>query len=247
MFFAVKHQRIAFFILIGLGWSLLWFSQKHHLDDFRDRIPLVFSFLFSLVPTLGLVASGLFLRTKMEEKKIAVLGSNHQIISAVLLTPVLCLTALGVQNELGVQEHLFGLLMGLFVLLYAFGEEIGWRGYMQEEFFAEKSKWLHFAVIGTGWWLWHWFFLRPGGDPKLIMWPLLILASAGIGEVAIKTRSVLICVALHALGNILFIYPIVANGLSQTEKLITLCICLVVWIPAVLKLSKEVTEIKTSN
>ncbi len=231
--------RVGIFIAISLLWSFLWFSQRGQLSDFFAQMPSMTVLFFGLVPTLGLFLSGLFLRNKLETDKISLTGGNAAFSGLILLIPIVCLAAIGVSNAYDIQANLFGLLMGVFVLIYAFLEEYGWRGYLQEELTGKMNKWAVYILIGIAWYLWHWFFLRTGNDPKLVMLPLLIAASAGIGEVSKATRSILVCAAFHGIANILILYPVIAKSLSSNQKLIILLVCLAVWIPLVKKMEKS--------
>ena len=71
------------------------------------------------------------------------------------------------------------------------------------------------------------------------MLPILISASIGIGEVAEITKSILICGAVHSLANMIIIYPIIANNISLTEKLVVLVFCIIIWVIAIRKIEKN--------
>ena len=138
--------------------------------------------------------------------------------------------------------NLFGAFIGIFTLIYAFLEEYGWRGYLQEELLNNFNKWIAYIIVGVIWYIWHWYFLRGGNDGKIIMIPILIAASVGIGEIAKLTKSIMICAALHGIVNILIIYSIISNQLSSIQKIIILVICLAIWIPLIRKLGKQNTS-----
>lgn len=224
-------KRLTIFIAIALLWSFLWFSQRSQFNEWFEKLPSFTILFLGLIPTLGLLIAGAFLRSRSPSITNSLTGG--QLLPAVLIVsiPILCLVGIGVPNSFGVQENVFGLFIGSFTLLYALLEEYGWRGYLQEELIAKYSKWTTYIVVGLIWYLWHWFFLRPGNDPKWIMIPILIGASAGIGEISRMTKSILICAAFHGIANILFIYPIIARQLTGPEKLIVLAVCLLTWIP----------------
>ncbi|MEM7248764.1 MAG: hypothetical protein AAF533_25765, partial [Acidobacteriota bacterium] len=88
----------------------------------------------------------------------------------------------------------------------------------------------------------NWFFLRADGDPRWILLPALIAASAGLGEVARASRSIALCAALHSLGNVVMLYPVIARSLTTVQKLIVAAICLAVWIPVIKRIERETTD-----
>ena len=234
-----KTIRIGLFLTISLGWSLIWFSQSYLLKKFFSNIPTLIAILFGLIPTIGLLIGAFIIKRKLPEREMSIIGKNSKMALLVVSVPIVCLTIFGVNNSFNVQPNLFGLLISMFTVIYAFFEEIGWRGYLQEEFKGKNQKWYGYVFVGIIWYLWHWYFLRTGGNPKLIMLPILIAASIGIGEVAEITKSILICGAVHSLANMIIIYPIIANNISLTEKLVVLVFCIIIWVIAIRKIEKN--------
>ena len=238
-----SNTRIALFFGITLIWSLLWFSQKHLLTNILGDIPSFAVLFLGWVPALGLFIGSLLLRKKLDKKKTSIAGNNLRYSAVIISIPILCLTIIGVKNNFGIQMNLFGAFIGVFTMIYAFLEEYGWRGYLQEELMPKFNKWIAYSITGITWYIWHWYFLREGNDAKFFMIPILIVASIGIGEIAKSTRSILICTALHGIVNILFIYSIISNQLSSAQKAIILVISLAIWIPIIRKLEKQNTAI----
>jgi len=60
----------------------------------------------------------------------------------------------GVPNDLGIGPRIFGSLLGLLIVIYALGEEIGWRGFMHDRL-ANRAIWLRAVIISVPWYLWH--------------------------------------------------------------------------------------------
>ena len=234
-----SNTRIGIFIGITLVWSFTWFSQNHLLNNFIGNNPSFAILFLGLVPALGLFIGSLLLRQRIDKKETSIAGINLSYSVVIISIPILCLTIFGVENNFGIQMNLFGAFIGVFTMIYAFLEEYGWRGYLQEELMPKFNKWIAYAIIGITWYIWHWYFLREGNDAKLIMIPILIAASIGIGEIAKSTKSILICTALHGIVNILLIYSIISNQLSSLQKVIILVICLAIWIPLIRKLEKQ--------
>ena len=236
-----SSTRIGIFIGIALIWSYAWFSQRHLLNNIIDNFQSIAVLFFGLVPTLGLVIGSLLLRRKLKKKEVSIAGTNLKYSIIILSIPILCLTLIGVENKFGIQVNLFGAFIGIFTMIYTFLEEYGWRGYLQEELLNNFNKWIVYIIIGVIWYTWHWYFLREGNDFKIIMIPILIAASVGIGEIAKLTKSIMICAAIHGIVNILIIYSIISNQLSSIQKIIILAICLTFWIPLIRKLEKQNT------
>lgn len=240
-----SNTRIRSFIGITLIWSLIWFSQKHLLNNFLGHIPSFAVLFLGLAPALGLFIGSLLLRQKLDKKETSLVGFNLSYSVVIVSIPILCLTIIGVENNFGIQINLFGAFIGVFTMIYAFLEEYGWRGYLQEELMPKFNKWIAYTIIGITWYIWHWYFLRLGSDAKFIMIPILIASSIGIGEIAKSTKSILICTALHGIVNILLIYSIISNQLSSLHKVIIFVICLAIWIPLIMKLEKQNTAANT--
>jgi uncharacterized protein len=108
-------------------------------------------------------------------------------------------------------------------LCYAILEEFGWRGYLQGEL-SQVKKSLRIALIAVLWFIWHLNFTISAGN--LIFFLILILGSWGIGEIAIKTKSLLACTCFHATINILGADLVV---ISIKIKILLLAISIVFW------------------
>lgn len=232
---------------ISLVWSLIWFSQRYLLNDFFPNIPPLPAILFGLIPSIGLLIGAFITRMNLPNREMSIMGENSKMTIFVVSLPIACLTIFGVNNSFNVQSNLFGLLISVFTIIYAFFEEIGWRGYLQEEFKGKNRKWYGYVFIGITWYLWHWYFLRTGNNPKLIMLPILIVASIGIGEIAERTKSILICGAFHSLANMIIIYPIIANNISLKEKMVILVFCIIFWVFAIRKIEKDKENTATNT
>ena len=137
-----SNTRIGIFIGITLIWSFIWFSQRHLLKNFMDNIPSFAVLFLGLVPALGLFIGSLLLRQRLDKKETSIAGINLNYSAVIVSIPVLCLTIIGVENIFGIQMNLFGAFIGVFTMIYAFLEEYGWRGYLQEELMPKFNKWI---------------------------------------------------------------------------------------------------------
>ena len=99
------------------------------------------------------------------------------------------------------------LLAPILAIVIAFGEEYGWRGYLQNELF-KMGRVRGVLLLGLIWGAWHWPLILMGynypGHPLLGLL-LMALYTIGLaivlGYAVLKTGSVLLAAYLHALNN----------------------------------------------
>ncbi len=99
------------------------------------------------------------------------------------------------------------LLAPILAVVIAFGEEYGWRGYLQNELF-KLGRVRGVLLLGVIWGAWHWPLILMGynypGHPLLGLL-LMALYTVGLaivlGYAVLKTGSVLLSSYLHALNN----------------------------------------------
>ena len=103
-----------------------------------------------------------------------------------------------------VQGALLGPFMGL---LIAFGEEYGWRGYLQGEL-VKLGRARGVLIVGLIWGLWHAPVIAMGhnypGYPVLgpiLMVAMTVLLAYALGYAVLKTGSVWLAAFLHAVNN----------------------------------------------
>ncbi len=87
-------------------------------------------------------------------------------------------------------------LYALVAVVYATGEELGWRGYVADALAPLGWQW-RLLVTAALWWFWH---LRFATSFDLFVFPLIILASSLVlGHAARVSGSVLVPASMHAL------------------------------------------------
>ena len=99
------------------------------------------------------------------------------------------------------------LLAPILAIVIAFGEEYGWRGYLQSELF-KLGRIRGVLLLGVVWGAWHWPIILMGfnypGHPLLGV-VLMTLYTTGLavvlGYAVLRSGSVLLAAYLHALNN----------------------------------------------
>ena len=97
-------------------------------------------------------------------------------------------------------------------LLFGFGEEYGWRGYLQGEL-VKLGKIRGILIVGMIWGIWHWPVIWMGHNyPGYPLWGTFLMTGYTIllgfilGYVMLKTRAIWLVAFLHALNNQVFSY-----------------------------------------
>jgi membrane protease YdiL (CAAX protease family) len=115
--------------------------------------------------------------------------------------------AIGPTNLLLLTAAQSVLLAPFLALVIAFGEEYGWRSYLQSEL-IKMGRTRGVLLLGAIWGLWHWPLILMGynypGYPVLgtfLMTAYAIGLSVVLGYAVLKSGSVLLAAFLHALNN----------------------------------------------
>ncbi|QHS63572.1 CPBP family intramembrane glutamic endopeptidase [Chitinophaga agri] len=105
------------------------------------------------------------------------------------------------------------------ILVYGLMEEIGWRGFLQQEL-KSLPPIVSILIVATLWFLWHLNFDLTSSN--LLFFGIIILGTWGIGKVADTTASLLAVAAFHSLNNLFS----ELNGL----KIMILVILITTWV-----------------
>ena len=109
------------------------------------------------------------------------------------------------------------------ILIYGLLEEIGWRGFLQQEL-KSLPKIVNVLIVAVLWFIWHLNFELTSGN--IIFFGILVLASWGIGKVADSTHSLLAVSAFHSLNNF---FPEM-----NSTKIIILVVLIATWVIALI-------------
>lgn len=105
------------------------------------------------------------------------------------------------------------------ILVYGLMEEIGWRGFLQQQL-KTLPLFLNVLIVATLWFAWHLNFEFTSSN--LFFYAILVLGSWGIGKVSDASQSLLAVSAFHSLNNF---FPAM-----DTTKLLILATLLIIWI-----------------
>ena len=100
------------------------------------------------------------------------------------------------------------MVASLLSIVITFGEEYGWRGYLQSELF-KLGRIRGALLLGSIWGIWHWPVILMGHnypDHPLLGLPLEVLQCTALGIIisyaVLKSGSVLMVSFLHSLNNL---------------------------------------------
>ncbi|MFO7938152.1 MAG: CPBP family intramembrane glutamic endopeptidase [Bacteroidales bacterium] len=230
----INILRIALFFVSATLLSALFRYRIITISMLSDRIPTWIDELgTALLTGVGVWVAAIVARKWLRQQsktQISLLGDEPLLSILMSLLPILLLTIIGVQNPYSVPIHLWGFTAITATLLYCVLEEYGWRGYLQEELKFLKP-WIRYSLIGLIWYIWHLSFLEdPSALSVLTGLGMLILASWGIGQLALLTHSILVVACFHLLIQIMFFNAFFRELLTGRDKLIIFTILLVGWL-----------------
>lgn len=127
------------------------------------------------------------------------------------------------------QSSQFPIVLIFTVLVYGLLEEIGWRGFLQQQL-KPLPKIYSILIITILWFSWHLNFDLSTGN--LIFFGIIFLGTWGIGKVYDKTASLLAVAGVHSLNNFF------RAGLLQTE-LILIAVLLAIWVVFIIWYDKK--------
>lgn len=180
--------------------------------------PFLLRFLLEAVligsgPTIAAVVS--WRLCGRQQRTSSLFGSwTRGAIALAVIPPAVC-AAFGVPNNFGMNSHLAGGLIGAVIVLYALGEEIGWRGFMHDALGSAHAM-VRPLIIGTAWWAWHLWFLQPGVTLQQMAGSYVLIVGTAFlfSAIVAVTRSWMSVAAFHALGNIAFF----AGGIDMASN-----------------------------
>ncbi|WP_143304664.1 CPBP family intramembrane glutamic endopeptidase [Chitinophaga vietnamensis] len=225
-----RWLRIAIYFVIALSSSFLF--RLNLIGSYDNwKLPGILSlykgWLEGAGPFLGaLIVTWLF-RRKSEMSFTGILGSRSWLMMGL---PVLLLLIVGVNNDQQINPHVYGLNMGIWIVVYGILEETGWRGYLQDELKDYHPAW-KYVIVGIFWYTWHLTFLgHTNVVNELAILAILIFASYGIGVIADRTKSIIAAGCFHIIGNIMGLSTEMQKALSMQTRIWILLACVLGWV-----------------
>lgn len=198
----IRWASIALYCAIAFAFSLPFnlkpLSQALNLSALAP--PVWQSWLFAPAALGPLLAALVCYRLDRHHmpRQISLLGQDRIASALTALIPLVAFTIAGLVSPSG--RHMPGELLVLalsptLAILYALGEELGWRGYLQEALggLAPTHRYL---LVGVLWWAWH---ARFHNSFEWTAFLLIVVVSAFLlGRAAQETRSLLVVASMHA-------------------------------------------------
>ncbi len=197
-------------LLIALPFNLGWFAPW-----FADHLPgtplAIWPFLpAALGPALGAALASRLLPPG--SRRTSFFGTSVRRSLATAAVPVVAFAFLGAESA----------LLALVAILYAVGEEVGWRGVLRDAL-TPLAQPLLVVFTGLLWWFWHLRF-SSGFDLTWFL-VIIIVSSAVLNHAAKITGSWLVPAAMHALMILL-----TGSGASGRPAIIAAAATVAAWI-----------------
>lgn len=217
----------SFYLLACLfSWPFFWWRDMHPESWEQLALPGFLKTSFYMWGP-GLAAIIILLFVKNHQRTITFFGTS--ILKSVLFwsLSILGLCICGIPKE-GWNNHLFPLLLGTIGFFTTLGEELGWRGFLQDAL-RPLNPVKRYALIGVMWELWHFTNRTTDGELTQILIRVSIfilalsLSSYIIGMGTDRSKSLVVAVTFHAWVNIL-------AGFGSIAVYIVFGISIIYWI-----------------
>ncbi|MDC1107172.1 CPBP family intramembrane metalloprotease [Prolixibacteraceae bacterium] len=234
--------RISIFYLIGITLSNVFRFDLFNINESGEKLSAIELLLTSPLGAIGLLIGSLIsmhLLRKERKLKYSLFGTSWKWSLIMLVIPIILLVIFGVQNENGINVHYYGLIGGIGTLIYCFCEEIGWRGYLQDELQSVK-EWKRVILIGLLWYLWHLSFISNQNfidNIQFLGW--IIFGSWGLGKVIDSTKSIIASTCFHMIINIMMFNGQLTKGIENPSKQYILGISVALWIVIIVIWGKQ--------
>lgn len=213
--------------------SNIFRQELFGLDSFTENLPKWLVIAISPLQAIGIVIGALVAINLMRKNKNAeysFFGTSKLFSTLIALIPFILVVVFGFKNNIGINPHLYAIIPATSILAYCFFEEIGWRGYLNDEL-GNLRQWQRFLLTGFLWWFWHLDFIgNPDIINNLIFLFILTAAAFGLGILLEHTKSVLTVSAFHTVVNILFLNHYYQEGMPTNHRLLIVGISVVLWV-----------------
>jgi len=238
----VNWKSIATYYAIACLWSWPFFWRRDVLRIPDTPLTSVSNLLvhWGLMWGPGIAALVCMVAFRRSHGRVITVGGNSWVRSVLFYAaPFLLLAAFRAHVLYGYEQPALVAAFPMFISI--FGEELGWRGFLQDAL-RPLPPVKRFILVGVLWEFWH-FTTRTaqGWSPLrvavtlLISYSSVILLSFIIGYAAERSRSVVVAVSLHSFVDLL---------LNNLDLYLPLLLALPVWVLLLLTWPKVTTAPK---
>ncbi len=194
----IKWKYIILFIVLALGLSFP--VQQGYLSPyFKSIAGNTFlsgsGYLLAGFSTLVAAIITLTFHTNLSSR-ITIFGDNQVKNTLILSLPIIAFSISGLNNNMGINNWLYGFGYALVNTVYAFAEEYGWRRYLQNAL-EGLNKNIKYLFIGVIWWIWHFRF---SSQFDIFVFPAICIGGGFLlGKLTDDLKSILPAIAMHTL------------------------------------------------
>lgn len=204
------HVIVYYVLACAISWPFFWWRDVLHWQGFRGPGILKTVAIMWGPGLAGLICLTIF--RKSHVRTVGLLGNKPVRALIFWFAPLVLLAILGVKEGNGAVSHTLPLLISVMAVFTVMGEEVGWRGFLQDALRPLKPAW-RYLLIGALWEIWH--FTNRTHDKTLLQASLsvglfsivTVALSFLIGIAVEKSKSVLVATAIHGWVDLLFELP----------------------------------------
>lgn len=169
-----------------------------------------------------LIVSLVFYKFSKVKKDVSLLGKEKYSTLIFPLILIVGYAMYGIENNYGINKHVWASIFISITLLYDIAEEYTWRGYLNDA--LGNTFWIIKSIItGIFWSVWHLFifndFSQFGGFGIFML--LCVIFSFVLTYSTIRTKSIIVPATIHAL--------MAKTNLSTLIIFIIILVLLIVW------------------
>ena len=209
----VPWRAVATFFLLACLWSWPLFWLRDMAPGMWKALPLPYPLRITAImwgPGLAALLCWRLFRPQVPRRS-GIFGKNWRRALAFYAVPMLALAAIGVEMPHPTEPrrvHALFLLIAVLGFVNCLGEELGWRGFLQDAL-QPLQQVPRYVLIGLMWAGWHFTNLfAPRPDPvdllRYLAWylPMTCVLSFLLGQGVERSRAIAVAVTLHAWVNL---------------------------------------------
>lgn len=213
----VTWINIGLFYILACGLTYLFVQLPNLIEKIWEPI-FGFNANFSWNHGIALLVASIIAYRIFKVKRETTLLGKNPIFSLIFGSIFLIgYSAIGFNNDFGINTHLWAFIFCLATLIYDIFEESAWRGFLNDSL-KSIPFWLKGIITGILWGFWHLLifngFDQFGGIHIFVL--LSIVVSIIMAYATDKTNSILVASSIHAL--------MILRDINIT------IICVVIWI-----------------